>query len=81
MITSVCLCSRASSEVPGAPVIESYKFGDKIEVKFASKFMTKKVSEKFAKQLNAGDGWHTLTKGGDRGNQAFTADDNYEFRG
>jgi len=77
----VTMYNQAALEVPGAPIIEQYEFGETIRVKFSSRIMTRKVGQKFAKKINDEGGWFTVTKGDPAKRVSKTADENYKFIG
>lgn len=72
--------NQAALEVTGAPIIDQYKFGKNIQIKFAYNFMTDKVSKKFSDKIKKSDGWLTITTGGDM-DKVIKVGKNYKFEG
>lgn len=79
----ISMYNQAASEINGAPIIEEYKFGDEIKVKFAHGFMTEKVSKGFKKK-QGDELWRTILdqKGKFEGKEVSRAmDQEQKFRG
>lgn len=71
--------NQAALERTGVPVVESYKFGKDIEVKFGSSFMTDKISDKLANKIKNNDGWLKISTGGDD-DKVWEVDDDFKFK-
>ena len=69
--------NKAALEVAGAPIIEEYRMGDSIEVKFSSSLMTDKASKEFTNKVNRSD-WYKITKGNYQVG-VWGVQDNYQF--
>jgi len=70
--------NQAALEISGAPVIESYTMGDKIRVKFAYRFMTDKVSDKFKKMIEKNKGYMDIKKSKGK-SKVYSMNDKYMF--
>ena len=72
--------NKAALSVSGAPVIEKYQWGENgIKIKFSSKLVSDKFSNKFKKEVNDNGGWYSVPGNVTGETVEYSANDDYEF--
>ncbi len=72
--------NKAALSVSGAPVIEKYQWGENgIQIKFSSKLVSDKFSNKFKKEVNDNGGWYSVPGNVTGKTMEYSANDDYEF--
>jgi GH24 family phage-related lysozyme (muramidase) len=71
--------NQAALSVTGAPVVEEYKWGEEVWVKFSSSLRSEKFSKKFRDKINKNDGWYKVPGKGEGAAKHVKVDEDFQF--